>query len=244
MHPIILITRPAAAGVHLADEVRARWGEDIRIELSPLMRIAFLDHMPSLGRIRHLIFTSRNGVLAFTRLTDRRDIPCTAVGETTAQTAENAGLETKVSGGDAASLIADIRKHPGAGPYLHIRGAHVAADIADRLNRAGIETVEAVLYRQIPQPLSASARSVLRGDVPVILPVFSPRSARLFFDEWTQDVAPLSIAAISANAAAEVPQARIRRLEIAETPDAPGVLAAMQRLLDAAKPLEGRSPEQ
>ena len=145
------------------------------------MRIDLTGALPPLAGDETLIFTSRHGVAGFCRLTDRRDLPCYAVGEATAQAARAAGMVAVACGGDARALVQRIARDGASGPFLHPRGAHVAADIAGALRAAGHDARDTVVYDQQAQPLSAAARAALAGPDPVILPLMSPRSGQLFF---------------------------------------------------------------
>ena len=73
------------------------------------------------------------------------------------------------------------------------------------------------------------AKALLAGSDPVIVPLFSPRSAELLFQSITP-MAPLRIAAISANTAEKVPADLCESLLIAERPDGPAMLAVLARL--------------
>ncbi|MDT8325924.1 MAG: uroporphyrinogen-III synthase, partial [Roseovarius sp.] len=74
-----------------------------------------------------------------------------------------------------------------------------------------------------------------------IVPLMSPRSARVFFEQAKACRAPVFVAAISRNAADAVPQGRAAAVEISQTPDGAGVLNV---LCDLVKRLEGRNPAQ
>ena len=238
MPPTILITRPERSAVEFADQLRARLGCGVPIVLSPLMRIEPVGQLPDLRCVKTLIFTSRHGVEAFANLTDRRDFGCYAVGDATAEAVRKIGMDARAGTGFGKDLARQIKNGQVETPCLHIRGQHAAVDIAKELNKAGIETDEAVLYRQIAQPLGPMAIRLLDGEDPVILPLFSPRSARLFFDQCKAG-APVMIAAISDNVARAVPERRAKTLQVAARPDANAMLDAVQDLYARAKPLEG-----
>ena len=104
--------------------------------------------------------------------------------------------------------------------WLHPHGAHVAK----RLPVPGM-----VVYDQLSQPLSDAARQALAGMAPVILPLFSPRSARILSEQVTQARAPLWLVPISPAAAARW-QAGQARMLVADTPDAGGILRAIGAL--------------
>lgn len=244
MSVTILITRPEPEASGFADTLRADHGAGVCVLSSPLMRIEATGALPQMGCDETLIFTSRHGVAGFCRLTERRDLPCYAVGEATAQAARAAGMAATACGGDAASLLRRITQDGARGPFLHPRGAHVAADIAGALRTAGHAARDTIVYAQVPQPLSQAARAVLAGPCPVILPLMSPRSGQLFFAEAKTPVAPLLIAAISANAARTVPEGAARMVRVAATPDAQAICKLLRDLVKSAKRLEGRKRAQ
>ncbi len=241
MAPILLITRPEPSGAAFADRLRTGVAGGLEVIQSPIMRIERCGALPDMEGIKTLIFTSRHGVEAYAALGGPVDIPAYAVGEATAVAARGAGLSVTVCDGDAASVLSRVLADDAAAPALHPHGEHMARDIAKDLTEAGIETHDVVLYRQVPVHLTDRAKAVLAGDRPVVVPLFSPRSARLFFDGAHVE-APLLVAAISEAAARAVPEGSVRALEIASRPDQEAMVEVTKGLLDAAKRLEGDRP--
>jgi uroporphyrinogen-III synthase len=143
--------------------------------------------------------------------------------------------------GDAADLIARILADTAPTPCLHLRGAHIAANIAKALTLAGTETHEAVIYRQTEGHLTARAVSLLQNGQPVIVPLFSPRSAQLFFDQAVP-TGPLLVAAISENVRQAVPDGCAASIETAEHPTAEAMLEVIVTLWNSAKRLESGNP--
>lgn len=234
----ILITRPEPEARRMAAEVQALC-DAVTVVISPVMRIAYDGVLPEMSGEEVLIFTSRHGVEGFCRLSARRDFTCYAVGDATAEAAEAQGMRAISAGGDAEALLARIAAEGVHGPFVHLRGAHVAADIAGALRAAGHLARDAVVYDQVEAALSAEAQALLQGAQPVILPLMSPRTARIVLGQAGQITAPLYIAAISRKVADNVPEGVARRVDIAETPDLPGMLALVQHQVQMAKRLEG-----
>jgi len=237
----ILITRPDPAATRFADQVTACLGDKVATLCAPLMRIEYGGALPDIGGDEVLIFTSLHGVAGFCRLTARRDFTCYAVGDATAEAANRAGLRAISAGGDAGALLARIAADGARGPFLHLRGEYVAANIAAALRDQGHEARQAVVYEQVDASLSDQALALLAGEAPVIVPLMSPRSAQVFFAQAQGAVAPILVAAISSNAADAVPPGRAKVVEIAQTPDARGVLNVLCNLV---KRLEGGNPAQ
>ena len=241
MSPTILITRPAHAARALADALRDLMGDGVPVVQAPLMRIVPGDDLPDVDGVCWLIFTSRHAVAAFARLSSRRDIPCYAVGGATAEAARNEGFKVREGGGDAPSLIARIVTDGVTGPCLYLRGTHAAADVAGVLASQGVACAQAVIYRQEALPLSDAARALLDGAAPVVVPLLSPRSARLLAHEGPFR-APICVAALSENVARALGPDVARLVQVAERPDLSALLRLVPGLCDAAKQLEGTPP--
>lgn len=238
MAPTILITRPEPAAAALADAIGVELGPEVPILRAPLMRIEVLSPSLPLDGVTRLIFTSRHGVEGFTRLNTRRDIPGIAIGPATAAVARAAGLRVDEGPGDAAGLAARLAGEGGdAARCLYLRGRHVAADLAAELRARGIPCAEAVVYDQVAQPLSGTARALLSGTAPVVAPLLSPRSARLL-GEAAPFAAPVCVAALSERVAQALPPGTARLTQVAERPDLPALMRLLPGLHDAAKQLE------
>lgn len=240
----ILITRPEPEAGRFAARLRAACGPGVDVLCAPVMRIVLQGDLPPLSGDAVLIFTSRHGVAGFCRLTDRRDFTCYAVGAATAEAAQAQGLTAIACGGDAVAVLARIAQDGAEGPFVHLRGAHVAADIAGALRASGHDAQEKVVYDQQARDIGQTAHQVLAGTGPVILPLMSPRSARLFFAQAPRAHAPLFVAAISRKAAEAVPENAAQDLRIAATPDVDAMEDAVLDLLKRAKRLEGRKRAQ
>lgn len=236
MATTILITRPEPAASGFAEKLRNRLGGDARIVISPILRI---EHLPvSLDNIAAgdtLILTSAQALPALTGRA--RGQTCYCVGPATTEAATRAGLTAIDTGGTAEHLARRLLADRPSGNLLYLRGEHVASDLAKILSEAGIETGERVVYRQLPQALDPTALSLLEGRNPLVIPLFSPRSARLFL-EAAPGPAPLHIAAISRNTAETVPTGRAASIHIAETPTAEAMLDLIEDLASGPNRVE------
>lgn len=232
--PAILLTRPAPASARFADKLRRRLGE-VEIVIAPLLRIDWKTVPLPTGVP---IFTSQTGVEGFLRAGGAAQGPCWCVGDATAQAARNAGFDPRSAAGDAAALVAKILESGDSGPYLHLRGAHARGDVAERLRQAGCQVEEAILYDQVAQDLTTKARDLLKSERPVILPLFSPRTAAQFA-KVSEGTAPLFVAAMSTAVQGALNGVSLVRLLVADRPDAQAMADTTERLLDAALQLEG-----
>uniref|UniRef100_UPI0038B2B9DE uroporphyrinogen-III synthase n=1 Tax=Mangrovicoccus ximenensis TaxID=1911570 RepID=UPI0038B2B9DE len=107
---------------------------------------------------------------------------------------------------------------------MHLRGAHVSAPLAAPLRAAGLAVGEAVTYDQVPCPPVPEAAELLASPGPVLLPLFSARSARLLAPHLEGSRAELIVAAISPAVAAALPVQSAARLDVARRPDSGAVL--------------------
>jgi uroporphyrinogen-III synthase len=231
----ILLTRPIAEARSFAIALTDRFGTRIHPVLAPLMAVEHL--APSLppGPFAGVIFTSAAGVDA--ALHAGFDLPKDAwcVGRKTADRAAAAGFRARSADGDADALVAAILADPLQGRLLHLRGEEARGEVAERLISAGIETASLTIYRQRAQPLPAAGAAVLAREGPVILPLFSPRSAVLFRAALPPEArATLWLVAMSAAVADEARAITHHALVTAPHPTAEAMLTACGQALDAA----------
>ncbi len=223
---MVLLTRPAAQSLRFAESLRARMG--LTIVTSPLLAPEFL--VPPLPGVRFeaVILTSETGAEAAGRI--KRHLPDLAfcVGDRTAEVAHNAGFTARNAHGDAEDLLALILSHP-AQPLLHLRGREVRGDLAQRLCKLGLPTEEVVVYAQNPHPLTLEAAALLTGTEPLVIPLFSPRSAQMFADEYLRvsGAAPLFIVAISDATAKAASGLAATPPQVSPAPDGESMLEAV-----------------
>ena len=177
-----IVTRPEPDATTLCRELEYRGHRGIR---APVMTVRFADMSDPLpDRVQALAFTSANGVRAFDRLFDRRDVPVLAVGKATAEAAEAAGFhDVAVAGGNVERLaaLAASRLVPDAGPIVHVRGKAAAGDLAGQLAQSGFDVRPIVLYAAVPaDSMPDAAVRALRNCQSDGVLFFSPRTATLF----------------------------------------------------------------
>lgn len=233
--PTILVTRPAPDGTSTAKALAKSTGLPV-IE-SPLIEVATEGELPDLRDIRTLIFTSRNGVRAYADL-GGPDLPAICVGEATAQAARDIGLSARAMGGDSDALIAALLADRPEAPVMHLRGEVSRGDIATRLTAGGIVTRDAVIYRQTLLDLTDAAHALLMDRRPVILPLYSPRTAARLA-QIIRPRAPLHVVAISQAVAKAAAPLGAENKVIADTPDAPAMIRAV---LATLRRVEGMGP--
>lgn len=211
--PILLLTRPGDD----SERTAARIGADVIV--APILQIVPVDHDgAALAQAPGLVFTSAHAVASAGR---GRGRPAICVGERTGQVARDAGFAVIQGAGTADSLVPLIAASPV--PLVHPHGRH----LAQRLAVPGV-----VVYDQRPQPLTARARAALMGARPVVVPVYSPRSARLLAGMAAGARAPLWLVAIS-DAAAAAWTAPAARRAVADQPSGRAMDAAIRAMLAA-----------
>ncbi|HYH23400.1 MAG TPA: uroporphyrinogen-III synthase [Azospirillum sp.] len=235
----LLITRPAEDAEPLARRLAAL-GHVPSVE--PMLDMVWLDGPePGLDDVQALLFTSANGVRAFTRRTGRTDRPVYAVGDATARAAREAGFESVESAsGDVYALAALVggRCDPRGGLLLHVAGTTVAGDLGGMLAAKGFSVRREAMYEARPSTAlgSATARALAEGQIDAVL-IFSPRTARSFvrlvreaglLDRLrTVDALCLSPAVADAVRTSDLGPAPWRHVRVAERPEQDSLLALL-----------------
>ena len=233
-----LVTRPRAEAETLAAALAERGIEAI---IEPLLEIHYRSEPAlDLAGVQAILCTSANGVRALARLTGERALPLFAVGEASAARARDEGFaRVESAGGSLADLaaLARDRLRPDAGRLLHVAGSAVAGDLAGALRATGFAVDRAVLYEARPAAglSGACVRALSAGIVDFAL-FFSPRTALIFarlavragIAEVLDPVAAISISAAADSALGKL---RLRERHIAERPDQPSLLTALDRVL-------------
>jgi uroporphyrinogen-III synthase len=239
MPPLLLLTRPEPASRRFLAELEALAGRRIAAVMAPVLAIEPVP-VALAERPAALVLTSENGAGRAGAL-GLAGLTAWCVGPRTAHAARAAGLRAIEAGPDAEGLVARLLAERPEGPLLHLRGEHAAAPVAARLRAGGIEVGEAVAYRQRALPPTGAARAALGGERPVVLPLFSPRSAALVAGWGVGAGAPLHVVAISPAAARAAAPLGARTLDVAARPDGAAMAGAtLRRLEPAGEPrLEG-----
>lgn len=221
----ILLTRAAEQSAEYADELRRTFGDRLRIVISPLLRIIAVPGVPDLTNVHQLLFTSVNGVAEFAGRTERRDIPSLCVGSKSAETARNAGLVALAAAGTADDLLQLAVQYPPPKGlhFLYLRGRHTAKCVAEKLNELGCATLDQIVYDQLEIPLGPEARALFNG-APVLVPLFSPRTAALFaIEAATLDLSGAIAICLSDNVAAALAGLALPSIRVVNAPTAEAV---------------------
>lgn len=190
--PMILLTRPQAQARRFATQIQQTLPQ-AEIRIAPVMRIVAMQDLPQVTGYDAVVFTSENAVRVMAdRVAPGQVAYC--VGDRTAKAAQDLGLVAHSAKGSAADLLPMLRQSA-ARRLIYLHGRHRRLDLAAQL--PDHEIAQHVVYDQIAQPLDDAAKAVLAGRDPVILPLFSPRSAEILTAEVTGVTAPLWVLALS-----------------------------------------------
>lgn len=228
----VLVTRPRDQGEEFARKLAARFGDRVRPIIAPLMAPEYLSPSLPEGPFDAVIFTSAHGVEGARRLGVPLPRKAWCVGRSTAAKAAAAGFDAQSSDGDVSDLISALLAAPERGRFLYLRGVDTVGDLDKTLKSKDISVLSLQVYLQKSIPLEGEARTLLYQPGPVIVPLFSPRSASLFAKSLPPDArASLLVAAMSeavATAASNLPRLT---LVTAARPDARAMLDAVETLL-------------
>ncbi|MEM7731538.1 MAG: uroporphyrinogen-III synthase [Pseudomonadota bacterium] len=210
----VLITRPQPG----ADAFAAML-QGLPVVVSSLMVIEPVQ--ADLGAADVVVITSSHAIPA---LNGQR---CYCVGRATTDAARSAGSDAIMAGETAETAAQRIIADGPEGQIVYARGRHVAFDMVGALKASGLNASDVVVYDPRDAPLSDKACALLGGDDPVIVPLFSARSARLFFDACPE-TADLRVVAMSDGVARMVPEPHTRYLTTLPNPDAAAMAEAVR----------------
>lgn len=225
----LLMTRPHDASRRFVAMLPASLTVGLQVIYAPLISVKPVDGDINLGSGEAVIFTSSNGVLAAASTSDRNDRTAYCLGQRTTQNAEDAGWRAQMCGKTADDLVTDLLQRRPSEPLVHLRGQHSRGNIVERLTEAGLMCREQVVYDQPLLPLTAEAKSVLSASHDVIVPIFSPRTARQFADLCP--VGPkIHLIAMSDAVADPLKSLKYNDLRICRAPDAQTMALLVQEV--------------
>jgi uroporphyrinogen-III synthase len=226
----ILMTRPKGSNRSFIDRIAPEVRERLHVVVSPLIAIEPLGAHVDIGPEDAAIFTSGNGVKYAPRGAGRRAY---CVGEQTTQRARQAGWDAICAGNDATALVDKLRQIAPSQTLLHAHGVHLRVDVASQLQKAGLDVAATAVYDQILQPLTEEALGLLKGKAPVLVPLFSPRTAS-HFAELAPDVHRTIVIAISKAVADQCKLLDLGTVFVADEPTAQSMVKQLEKLLAEA----------
>lgn len=210
----LLLTRPQDSAERFAARLPIAALSGLSVCTSPLLEIVPVGKAPDLSSFNGVIFTSAHAV-GF--VPSRQGVCAYCVGAQTAKAARARGWRVDLVAQTADDLVAMIREANIIGPLVHLAGTHRRGEIAERLRLNGTTMEVVTLYEQRLKRLSQEAHALLTGEVTVIVPLFSPRTAAQFVDQ-AGALDRAIIVAISPAVAKTIEERRVANLLIANAP--------------------------
>ncbi len=219
----VWITRTLPGANDSARLFKAKGYESV---IAPLLTIAPYADMPKPPPLNAiLIFTSKNGLSAFTLNTDKRHWPVVTVGDSTAKRARELGFETVYSAsGTWEDVVTKVKSKFSSKdqPVYHISGKHVRGHIVETLKRSGYSARREIFYASDPviqlPDLDLSTMTHIA--------IYSPLAAKTLAG-FKPDLSHLTTVCISRGTDTELDGLNIQHRLIAQTPDETAMLSCL-----------------
>ncbi len=222
----LLLTRPEGMNAKVLASLDPI-SPGIQVIQSALMEICATGITADLSNAAGVIFTSRNGV-HFGGPSQR--LPTFCVGPATADAARAKAWPVEHVAQNADALVQKLITSRPKPPILHIAGSARRGEIAARLTSAGIETQAVAVYDQRLNSLSDAAKTAILRESPVIVPLYSPRTARQFCTE-AKSARALHLVCLSDAVREEVKAIGVLSVSVASQPNGRSMLQALQNVL-------------
>ena len=175
----ILLTRPHDQALRFSEDLVRLGVISKNILVDPITKIEGVDVLYNFSSVRGLLITSANAVTYLPATLVGSKLPTFCVGGATTRAALKQGLMAQNLAATAQGLYNVLSGRQIEGPLLHLRGTHTTLDLEAYFWDTSIEVKNLIIYRQISQNLEPATYNLLRGIVPIVLPIFSSRSAKL-----------------------------------------------------------------
>ena len=228
---ILLLTRPLDGNERFCSKIKHLLYK-CEILDSPIQKIEFLPGLSKVNKNAVLIFTSVNGLRAAEKhnLTNNR---CFVVGKNTKKIAVSFGYEVLGFSKDQVNLLKLIKSKKPTESMVHIRGKHTVGNLCASLKKSDFSCLEIIGYNQEPLKINKQNLQKIQSGRPVILPIFSSRSAKLL--QSNIDLTGFNVVAISEAVAQILMGVDLGELVISKKPDLNGMqeatLAILKRLI-------------
>ena len=228
---ILLLTRPSGGNERFCLKIKHLL-YSCEILDNPIQKIDFL---PSLGKVNKnsvLIFTSANGLRA-AKKQNLLNKKCFLVGENTKKIAVSFGYDVLGFSKDQENLLKLIKSKKPTESMVHVRGKHTVGNLCDELERNQFSCLDIIAYNQEPLKIKKQNLQKIHSGRPVILPIFSSRSAELL--QSNLDLTGFNVIAISEAVAKIIKGVELGELVISKKPDLNSMqeatLAILRRLI-------------
>ena len=228
---ILLLTRPLGGNERFCLKIKHLL-YSCEILDNPIQRIDFLPSLSKINKNSVLIFTSANGLRAAKKhnLINKK---CFVVGANTKKIAVSFGYDVLGFSKDQENLLKLIKSKKPTESMVHIRGKHTVGNLCDALKRNQFSCLDIIGYNQEPLKIKKQNLQKIHSGRPVILPIFSSRSAELL--QSNLDLTGFNVIAISEAVAKIVTGVELGELVISKKPDLNSMqeatLAILRRLI-------------
>jgi uroporphyrinogen-III synthase len=228
---ILLLTRPLGGNERFCLKIKHLL-YSCEILDNPIQRIDFLPSLSKVNKNSVLIFTSANGLRAAKKhnLINKK---CFVVGANTKKIAVSFGYDVLGFSKDQENLLKLIKSKKPTESMVHIRGKHTVGNLCDALKRNQFSCLDIIGYNQEPLKIKKQNLQKIHSGRPVILPIFSSRSAELL--QSNLDLTGFNVIAISEAVAKIITGVELGELVISKKPDLNSMqeatLAILRRLI-------------
>ena len=228
---ILLLTRPLGGNERFCLKIKHLL-YSCEILDNPIQRIDFLPSLSKVNKNSVLIFTSANGLRAAKKhnLINKK---CFVVGANTKKIAVSFGYDVLGFSKDQENLLKLIKSKKPTESMVHIRGKHTVGNLCDALKRNQFSCLDIIGYNQEPLKIKKQNLQKIHSGRPVILPIFSSRSAELL--QSNLDLTGFNVIAISEAVAKIVTGVELGEIVISKKPDLNSMqeatLAILRRLI-------------
>lgn len=228
---ILLLTRPLGGNERFCLKIKHLL-YSCEILDNPIQKIDFLPSLSKVNKNSVLIFTSANGLRAAKKhnLINKK---CFVVGANTKKIAVSFGYDVLGFSKDQENLLKLIKSKKPTESMVHIRGKHTVGNLCDALKRNQFSCLDIIGYNQEPLKIKKQNLQKIHSGRPVILPIFSSRSAELL--QSNLDLTGFNVIAISEAVAKIITGVELGELVISKKPDLNSMqeatLAILRRLI-------------
>lgn len=235
----VVIARAADENDELSEAILAAGFQPLS---EAVMSIEYLEvACPELHPDTPLVFTSANGVKAFSCLSDLRSNPVYTVGRNTADEARRVGFTSiETAAGTVDDLVDILLKVcvERAVEPLYVRGEYISKDLKSALATKQVSCRELTAYRSVPaQNLSMQLLKTLDARDVVAVLFFSAKGGRVFCDLIEQYDRAARMRTTKALCISEAVLQSVSVLPfgegfVADTPDRYGMIKLLEHIKD------------
>ena len=225
----ILITRPLHQSRRFKKSLVEQFGENLEICISPILEIKSFRVKINLSFFDGIIFTSENGVKAFTNLNKKTDKKIYCVGAYTSEVARRSGLSVSHTEKDVGDLKTWLIENDSERKLLYLCGQNISNNLEVAFEGSKTTVVSQIIYDQLSRKLSPSAIQFLSGVIPVLIPIFSERSYEILSQQFKSTMSSSRIAICLSEAIAnKIKDDEFEKVLISPRPDLESLINLVQ----------------